>query len=1082
MKNWLHITFAFILSLLLVSPSFADIPDEMALVRERLTQLTDDDSSPETQALREIYQQTLQALQQRLQQQTRIDQFRDQINQQPDQLTTLRQQLSEAEKAKALPALGKLPLADLEQLHTVYKAELLELEQQRNQLTKQIEFNDTKLVSLREQQALLKQQREQLDRPLSADTGNGSTGDAQLILQNARYGALGAELQASELELLTLPGNTELATLQLQILNRQVLHQQQALDTIAKRLQTRRRAETEQALSELVQPSENIADHPLLQSLTQEKRNLTEQLRQTLADSEATRNQSDALEQQLAEINISYRLIQQQLELNIGYVGLEMRRLMLQLSKPLDSQKTRNQINQLRLQNLELNRQKFIQQTEKPEEQVAILDQQQQQLYLQLKEEIQQLGKRLRDVRQQLTNELSQLLAVQEQANEQIRQSQELLNRNLLWAPSAGPIDGQWFHDIRIGIQALNQQHEPLINLFRWDNKVTTLLMFIGFITGISLAISRYLASNGSKWAQQLGNVIHDRFSRTFRMFLLPLILTLTLPLLLLGINAVLLNPEHSLYIGLNKTLPGLAGILWFSHTMWFWLKPQTGLFPAHFGMPPQLARVSRRRLMLLLVAIIPMLILLGITDSSDSAEVRSGIGRLAFIGVLLVSAMFWLSLWPVTQQVNQLTHQNRWWQRAEVWFCTLILLNLVMIGLACWGYVFTAAMLKMAIVAFLLLMLTSFMLFKLGLRWLLIEERKLAFDRAKARRAEILAARENEEQPPLSENYLDMQTISDQARVLLKGACFALFLTMLWVALGDLLPTLQVLDAIQLWSSTITVADGSSISDAVTLKDLLTGLLVLVISLFAAYNLPGMLELLVLRHLTLAPGTGYAVTALLKYMLIITGLLSGFSLFGLEWKELQWLVAALGVGLGFGLQEIVANFVSGLVILFEKPVRIGDTVTIGGVTGTVTKIHLRATTVTDWDRKEVVIPNKTFISDQLINWSLSDAITRVIIHTGLAYGSDTELARQLLLEAANDNPRVLQDPLPEAFFMAIGDSKLNCELRVYVSNMTDRLEVTHELNTVIARKFRENGLKIAYPQLDIHLHQQDNPGTSLSK
>ncbi|MBR9828916.1 MAG: mechanosensitive ion channel, partial [Oceanospirillales bacterium] len=194
---------------------------------------------------------------------------------------------------------------------------------------------------------------------------------------------------------------------------------------------------------------------------------------------------------------------------------------------------------------------------------------------------------------------------------------------------------------------------------------------------------------------------------------------------------------------------------------------------------------------------------------------------------------------------------------------------------------------------------------------------------------------------------------------------------------------------------------------------------------------------------------------------------------FGLQWSKLQWLVAALGVGLGFGLQEIVANFVSGLIILFEKPVRIGDTITLGNVTGSVSRIQIRATTITDWDRKEVIIPNKTFITEQLINWSLSDAITRVVLTIGVAYGSDTELAQKLLLEAACANPRVLDDPEPDAYFREFADSTLNIDLRVFVSSMSDRVPVTNELNTEINRLFNEHGIEIAFPQLDVHLHRR---------
>jgi len=223
---------------------------------------------------------------------------------------------------------------------------------------------------------------------------------------------------------------------------------------------------------------------------------------------------------------------------------------------------------------------------------------------------------------------------------------------------------------------------------------------------------------------------------------------------------------------------------------------------------------------------------------------------------------------------------------------------------------------------------------------------------------------------------------------------------------------------------------------------------------------------------MNLTPGTSYAITSITRYLLIIISILAGAGQIGVEWAKLQWLIAAMGVGLGFGLQEIVANFVSGIIILFEKPVRIGDTVTIGGVTGKVTKIKIRATTISDWDRKEVIIPNKTFVTDQLINWSLSDAITRVTINVGVAYGTDTSVVHSLILSAANANDRVLKEPGPEAFFTTFGNSTLDFELRFFTGNLTDRNLAIHEINQQIDRLFCENNISIAFPQLDVHLHR----------
>lgn len=188
---------------------------------------------------------------------------------------------------------------------------------------------------------------------------------------------------------------------------------------------------------------------------------------------------------------------------------------------------------------------------------------------------------------------------------------------------------------------------------------------------------------------------------------------------------------------------------------------------------------------------------------------------------------------------------------------------------------------------------------------------------------------------------------------------------------------------------------------------------------------------------------------------------------------KLQWLAAALTVGLGFGLQEIFANFVSGLIILFERPVRIGDTVTIGSYSGTVSRIRIRATTVTDFDRKEVIIPNKAFVTERLINWTLSDTVTRIIIQVGVAYGSDLDKVKTILMKAAKDNPKVMTEPEPVVLFTEFGASTLNHELRFYVRTLGDRNIAIDEVNRAIDRLCNENDINIAFNQLEVYLHNK---------
>jgi potassium efflux system protein len=179
----------------------------------------------------------------------------------------------------------------------------------------------------------------------------------------------------------------------------------------------------------------------------------------------------------------------------------------------------------------------------------------------------------------------------------------------------------------------------------------------------------------------------------------------------------------------------------------------------------------------------------------------------------------------------------------------------------------------------------------------------------------------------------------------------------------------------------------------------------------------------------------------------------------GGSWSQVQWLVAALSVGLGFGLQEIFANLVSGIILLFERPIRVGDTVTISGVTGKVSRIQMRATTLLDADQKELVVPNKTFITSQLVNWTLSDATTRIIFPIYIAYGADVDLAHKIMLEAVRATPLVLEDPGPGVVFVGFGAETLEFSIRAYVNELANRLPVTHNLHINLEKALTANNI-----------------------
>ena len=169
----------------------------------------------------------------------------------------------------------------------------------------------------------------------------------------------------------------------------------------------------------------------------------------------------------------------------------------------------------------------------------------------------------------------------------------------------------------------------------------------------------------------------------------------------------------------------------------------------------------------------------------------------------------------------------------------------------------------------------------------------------------------------------------------------------------------------------------------------------------------------------------------------------------------MQWLMAAVSFGLGFGLQEIFANFVSGLIIFWERPVRIGDTVTVDDMTGVVSRIQMRATTILDPDRKELIVPNKEFITSHVVNWTLTDSVVRLVLPVNWPVATDPQFVQRTLMRIANENAAVLKHPSAKVALISLGDKALSFELRVFVADVDSLMTTRHQLNMAIDRAQR---------------------------
>ncbi|ABA90223.1 small-conductance mechanosensitive ion channel [Syntrophotalea carbinolica DSM 2380] len=271
-------------------------------------------------------------------------------------------------------------------------------------------------------------------------------------------------------------------------------------------------------------------------------------------------------------------------------------------------------------------------------------------------------------------------------------------------------------------------------------------------------------------------------------------------------------------------------------------------------------------------------------------------------------------------------------------------------------------------------------------------------------------------------------------------------------------------------------VSAGVAFGDkTVSVQMLLIGLAALYLTFLVSWLLRSLLEEEVFPRRQMDRGVRDSINKLLHYAILAFGVLMALSLAGIELKNFAVLAGALGIGIGFGLQNIVNNFVSGLILLFERPIKIGDMIVLDNEWGTVRKIGLRSTTVETFDQSEVIVPNSNLVSEKVTNWTLSSEQSRIVVPVGVAYGSNLEKVLRILHEAAKAHPKVLDTPPASAIFTAFGDSSLDFELRVWATSVSERLIIKNDLLLYIDRRFREEDVEIPFPQRDLHLRSVDD-------
>jgi potassium efflux system protein len=670
------------------------------------------------------------------------------------------------------------------------------------------------------------------------------------------------------------------------------------------------------------------------------------------------------------------------------------------------------------------------------------------------------------------------------------------IDENVLWIQSAPPIWtvhpgellkalGRFFEPRDWLLLAAALRDDALLQPAPWSMALLTFLaLFVGQVW-----LRRWLRA----LAEPVARAATDRFLYTVRAIVITLLLSCMWPGLLaflawrLSLTAIG-NHQAAVAEGLGR-----LALAWFVIGAQLIAGRTGGLAESHFRWRPNNIRTLRRHLAWFFVTFMPAVFIFATIDARDEDAELGSLGRIAFIfGMLMLALFAFRVLRPVGGVVEDVLSKNRsgWLSRLRyLWFPLVVGLPLVLAGLAVLGYAYTAYQFELRFARTFLLALILIYANAIVLRFFFVSQRRIALGRAQK-------SLDRGETPAVAADSQEMNllVVSSQSRDLLhSGLAFAMILgiCLIW---QDTLPAWNFLRGYVVIPAEHVAAlpappDGSAATPgaapalarplteaagAVTLADILLAIVIAIVTVMVSKNLPGLMEIVVLSRLPLEPSVRYAITAISRYSITIVGIVIACGSLGVGWSKVQWLAAAVTFGLGFGLQEIFANFVSGLILLFERPIRVGDIVTVGDTSGVVSRIRIRATTITDFDNKILVVPNKEFIVGRVVNWTLTSRSLRLILKLGVAYGADTELARSILVRIAQQSPYVAVEPPPVALFTGFGDSTLNMELQVHLRDLSDGGEARSRLNAAIAKAFQEAGIELAFPQHDVNVRLAD--------
>ena len=689
------------------------------------------------------------------------------------------------------------------------------------------------------------------------------------------------------------------------------------------------------------------------------------------------------------------------------------------------------------------------------------------------------------DLIKSLNNQLNLAISLeltQQQITQISDQIQSKLDQQSFWVKSNNPINLDWFKKLPMSLKAQFDGIGKKIGFPTNFDNLPYLLTYVFILFVIGGLIFKFKESIKQRLAVINGEIntlrSDSQWHTPLALFYTALLsLSDTLWFLatcqLLGFFFVK-NPQEFWEWSLS-----MAGYWWFFSFILAILRPN-GILVCHFGFTKESAASLQDVTKRIIVSVVLLLNTSIFSNVMDTGLANDVLGEINTIVALLFCIVIIAPRFIRTEKSLSSTTTDK--RDRTIFKIVRILLQLVpviLIALIALGYYYTALNLITHIINTYIAWVVWSLVRHTIYRGVTVASRRLAYRRLQEKRQQkqqdssdasasddVVVITEQEEGLDLNEVRSQLLRFAD---LFIWTALFVIF----YYVWSDLVTVVSYLRDITLWQQTSTTEAGV-VTETISLFNLIVALIIVVITYILVRNIQGILEILLFSRVKLSQGTPYTITTLLTYILVAVGGAWAFSTLGMSWSKLQWLFAALSVGLGFGMQEIFANFVSGIILLFERPIRVGDTVTINDVTGTVAKIRIRAITMIDPDRKEVIVPNKSFVTGQVTNWALSNTVTRLVVSVGVAYGSDLELVKRLLLQAAHEQPSVLKDPEPRALFLTFGASTLDHELRVYVGQVSERNDTLDALNRRVNELFAENNIDIAFNQLDIFIKNKD--------